>query len=270
MDLEGKPEAPAKEQGEEADVAEPMDGDKPSGEPEIAEDKTPLKCVHGKVTHVLDIGPSDTVGFLKEKVAAITNVPAPNQKLTFRAKTLSDNDVVFLEKFSKLTKKDKLILIGTPLADLAMAVMKPADVKPPSDDPQPKEDPIQTQTKHKKILDKGLPPDAEVGNAMATEPLPEGGLKGIYNNMGNPVRLTFKFDNPAMICINGKERTEKYPTASVHDVTSEKIEGRGGYHIVQLKMGKDDKSVYNLYYVPAQYVEAIKASILGGMGMGLF
>jgi len=55
----------------------------------------------------------------------------------------------------------------------------------------------------------------------------------------------------------------------VNDVTSEKIEGRGGYHIVTLKMGKDDKSAYHLYYVPAQYVEAIKASILG-QGGGMF
>jgi len=249
-------------------VAEPKDEKKSAEEQD--EDKVCVKCVHGKTTHQLDVGPADTVSFLKEQIAALTNVPAPNQKLTFRAKTLNDDGIVFRDKFNKLTKKDKLILIGTPLADLAMAVMKPVDVKPPSDDPKPKEEPIQEQQKHKKILDKGLPPDAEVGNACATEPLPEGGLKGIYNNMGNPVRLTFKFDNPVMICINGKERTEKYPTQSVHDVTSEKIEGRGGYHIVSLKMGKEDKSVYHLYYVPAQYVEAIKQTIMGGMGMGMF
>merc|ERR1712224_1056616 len=108
------------------------------------------------------------------------------------------------------------------------------------------------------------------GNSMDTMPFPEGGLKGIYNHMGKECRLTFKFDEqPPLICINGKERTEKYPMASVHDVTSEKIEGRGGYHIVTLKMSKDDKSAYHLYYVPAQYVEAIKATILG-QGLGMF
>ena len=127
---------------------------------------------------------------------------------------------------------------------------------------------VPCRQKHKKILEKGLPPDAEVGNSMDTMPFPEGGLKGIYNNMGKPVRLTFKFESQE-ICINGKERTEKLPMGSIYDVTSEKVEGRGGYHIVSLKMGKDDKSCYYLYYVPAQYVEAIKASILGrGMGMG--
>lgn len=143
-----------------------------------------------------------------------------------------------------------------------MAVTRPTNVKPPSEDAKPKEEPLQEMTKHKKILEKGLPPDAEVGNSMDTQPFPEGGLKGIYNNMGKPVRLTFKFAEQ-QICINGKERTEKLPMGSVSDVTSEKIEGRGGYHVVSLKMGsKDDKSCYYLYYVPAQYIESIKAAIL--------
>ncbi len=71
-----------------------------------------------------------------------------------------------------------------------------------------------------------------------------------------------------MALINSKERTEKLACASIYDVTSERIEGRGGYHIVKLKLGaKDDKSIYHLYYVPAQYVEAIKANVLGGNGL---
>jgi len=236
---------------------------------EVVEGSETVRVVHGKTTHNLVIAPTDTVALIKEKLFAITHFPAQNQKLMLKAKQLSDPSVVFLETH-KLGKKDKLILIGTPLADLAMAVTKPTDVKPPSDDVKPKADPIQEITKHKKILEKGLPPDAEVGNSMDTQPFPEGGLKGIYNNMGKPVRLSFKFESQE-ICINGKERTEKLPMGSIYDVTSEKVEGRGGYHIVSLKMGKEDKSCYYLYYVPAQYVEAIKASILGrGMGMGLF
>jgi len=232
---------------------------------------TEVRVVHGKTTHLINVTATDTVGIVKEKLYAVTQVPAPNQKLMQKTKQLKDDAVVVMTTCfpSGVGKKDKLILIGTPLADLAMAVTKPTDVKPPSDDPKPVEKSIQEETKHKKILDKGLPPDAEVGNSMDTVPFPQDGLKGILNHMGKPVRLSFKFEQPAMICINGKERTEKYPMASVHDVVSEKIEGRGGYHIVTLKMSKDDKSAYHLYYVPAQYVEAIKATILG-QGLGMF
>ena len=89
-------------------------------------------------------------------------------------------------------KKDKLVVIGTPIADLAMAITKPQGVKPPSDDAKPKEVPLQEETKHQKILEKGLPDGAEVGNSMDTLPFPEAGLKGILSHMGKPIRLTFK------------------------------------------------------------------------------
>jgi len=225
-----------------------------------------IRVVHGKATHYIDVGTVDTVGTVKEKIAALTNVPSVSQKLSLKGKALKDDALNFNTTYT-LGKKDKLILIGTPIAEALMAVTKPSDVKPPPDEPVVKEEPLQEVTKHKKILDKGLPPDAEVGNAMDTMPLPEGGLKGIYDTMGNIVRLTFKFEAPAVIEIKSKERTTKFPMGSVRDVTSQKIEGRGGYHIVTLKMGsKDDKSAYYLYYVPAQYVEALKQTIMGGGG----
>lgn len=87
--------------------------------------------------------------------------------------------------------------------------------------------------------------------------------------MGTVARLTFKNSE---ICISTKERTEKYPYASIGNVQSEPVEDRKGYHIVSLQMGKNDNSKYYLYYVPAQFVEAIKQTILGGAiaGMGNF
>lgn len=65
-----------------------------------------------------------------------------------QAKQLSDPSAVFLSTFfpSGPGKKDKLILIGTPLADTLMAATKPTDVKPPADDVKPLEEILQEQT----------------------------------------------------------------------------------------------------------------------------
>jgi len=221
-----------------------------------------IRVVHGKQTHQVDLTVADTVGDIKKELESRTNVPKQNQKLMFKKRQLKDDAVVFCDAY-KLEPKDKLMLIGTPLAELAMAVVVPTNVTAPKMDDvvKPKEN-IQELSKHKKIIEKGPPEGAVVGNSMATEPLPEGGLTAIYNNMGTVARLTFKEQN---ICISTKERTEKYPYATIGGITSEPIEERRGYHIVAFQMGKNDNSKYYLYYVPAQYVEAIKQMVLGGL-----
>eukprot|EP00656_Telonema_subtile_P018935 TRINITY_DN2028_c0_g1_i4.p1 TRINITY_DN2028_c0_g1~~TRINITY_DN2028_c0_g1_i4.p1 ORF type:complete len:269 (-),score=63.35 TRINITY_DN2028_c0_g1_i4:207-1013(-) len=221
-----------------------------------------FRVVHGKQTHVVSISATDTVGNIKEELQKLTNVPAQNQRLMLKKRQLKDDGVVFNDAY-KLEPKDKLMLIGTPLAELAMAVVVPTNVSAPALDevaPAPKEN-IQDMSKHKKIIAKGLPEGAPVGNAMGTEPLPDNGLTCIYNNMGTPARVTFK---DKQIVISTKERTEKYPCSSIGAVNSEPVEDRKGYHIVSLQMGKNDNSKYYLYYVPAQYIEALKQNVLGG------
>jgi hypothetical protein len=231
----------------------------------VAEDseiETTIRVVHGKQTHHIDLRATDTVGCIKSELERRTNVPAQNQKLMLKKRQLKDDTEVFCAAY-KLLPKDKLMLIGTPLADLAMAVVVPTNVSAPALDEvvKPKEN-IQEMTKHKKIIEKGPPDGAIVGNAVSTEPLPEGGLTNIYNNMGTLARVTFKDQE---ICISTKERTEKYPYTSIGNIQSEPVEDRKGYHIVSLQMGKNDNSRYYIYYVPAQFVEAIKQTILGGV-----
>ena len=55
-----------------------------------------------------------------------------------------------------------------------------------------------------------------------------------------------------------KERTLPVPYASIRQVYSEPIQGQEAYHILALQLGPTEKSNYYLYYVPNQYVEAIK------------
>ena len=75
------------------------------------------------------------------------------------------------------------------------------------------------------------------------------------------------------------ERTEKIPLASIRNVVSEAIKGDPDYHIMVgahtytcthththtqgLQLGPTEQSRYWIYWVPAQYVEAIKEIILG-------
>ena len=60
-----------------------------------------------------------------------------------------------------------------------------------------------------------------------------------------------------------KERTEKLPLNSIKNVVSEPIDGHKEYHIVALQLGPTEASRYWIYWVPAQYVDAIKDCILG-------
>jgi len=76
------------------------------------------------------------------------------------------------------------------------------------------------------------------------------------------VRLTFKLEMD-QLWIGTKERTEKVPLNSIKNVVSEAILGQEEYHIVALQLGPTEQSRYFIYWVPAQFVDAIKEAILG-------
>ena len=131
------------------------------------------------------------------------------------------------------------------------------------------------------------------------EHLPTQPLSGMLNKHGGKVRLTFKLENDqvwigkylifhyknvyvvilfphnqkenntitTLILSNNvlgtKERTEKLPLNSIKNVVSEPIDGHKEYHIVALQLGPTEASRYWIYWVPAQYVDAIKDCILG-------
>ena len=76
--------------------------------------------MHGKVKHKVAVSATDTVGDIKTKLERLTNVPAKIQKLMLKKKQLKDDTEVFFPN-NPLTIKDKLMLIGTPLADFTTA-----------------------------------------------------------------------------------------------------------------------------------------------------
>lgn len=82
------------------------------------------------------------------------------------------------------------------------------------------------------------------------------------NKSGGKVRLTFKLEMD-QLWIGTKERTDKIPMTSIKDVISEPIQGHEEYHIMGIQLGPTAASRYWIYWVPAQYVKAIKRAILG-------
>jgi len=77
------------------------------------------------------------------------------------------------------------------------------------------------------------------------------------------VRLTFKSDS-SELWIASTTSTQKLPYVGIRSITSEQIVGKEEYCIMVLNLGENSK--YYLYFVPSQYVEAIKDTVLGGWG----
>jgi len=162
-----------------------------------------------------------------------------------------------------VSSASKVMVIGSTLDDvLAISGATPAAAVEEKSKPAITKEPLCQQKAHRKILDKGVPEDAVPGIKNAKEALPHQPLSGMVNKSGGKVRLTFKLEND-QLWIGTKERTEKIPMTSIKAVVSEPIERHEQYHIMYIQLGPTEASRYWLYWVPAQYVDAIKDSILG-------
>nr|CAD7446268.1 unnamed protein product [Timema bartmani] len=123
-------------------------------------------------------------------------------------------------------------------------------------------EPFCKQKQHRKVLDKGIPEDAMPGIKNTKEMLPPVPLSGMLNKSGGKVRLTFKMEQD-QVWIGTKERTDKIPMSSIKGVVSEPIEGHEEYHIMGIQLGPTEASRYWVYWVPVQFIDAIKDAILG-------
>lgn len=112
----------------------------------------------------------------------------------------------------------------------------------------------------------------------------------MLNKYGGKVRLTFKLELD-QVWIGTKERTQKLAMNSIRNVESEAIEGHEEYHILVshctlylfvfsltsfihcnlvlfeyfqgIQLGPTEASRYWVYWVPVQYIDAIKDTIMG-------
>ncbi|XP_053639453.1 ubiquitin domain-containing protein UBFD1 isoform X2 [Cherax quadricarinatus] len=219
-----------------------------------------FKLVYNKTKYDIEFPFDGTIKQLKEHLSSIINVLPAMQKVMIKGlakdeKTLRELGVTRGAKVMVVgSKLDDVVSVNTPKSDSASS-------EKPSTTTSTKE-PLSRQKLHRKILDKGLPDDVMPGIKNSKDVLPSYPLSGMVNKHGGKVRLTFKLELD-QIWIGTKERTEKINMNHIRQVVSEAIEGYEQYHIMGLQLGPTEASRYWIYWVPAQYVDAIRDTVLG-------
>jgi len=221
------------------------------------EETVALNIVYKKQKLQLEAPLDGTVEALKKQLHPLIEVPPSMQKVMIKGLARDDRTLRQLG----VTSGAKVMVVGSTLNDV-LSVAKPDGKVKEEVKEEPEKERLCEMKQHKKVLDKGKPDDVMPARKNVHEPLPPTPLSGMLNRTGGKVRLTFKMEND-QLWIGTKERTEKVSMSSVKAVVSETITGHEDYHIVGLQLGPTEASRYWLYWVPAQYVNAVKDTVLG-------
>ncbi|KAI8925649.1 hypothetical protein BC831DRAFT_460093 [Entophlyctis helioformis] len=219
---------------------------------------TAFKVVHGKTTHSLSMAPSALVADLRARLAAMSGIDPPLLKLLFRG-VLKDSQTLAAAgirdgcKVVMMASTAQDILRVTTAAPASAASALLAAVNTPKE-------PLSAMPEHKKVIDKGRPADAEVGVRNADQPLPERGLVGLLNAWGAKTRLALRLELD-QVWISTNDYSKKIDIPSIRGVVAEPIAGMEEYWLLGLQLGPTAKSLYWLYFVPAQYVRHIRRSL---------
>ncbi|GAB6020405.1 Ubiquitin domain-containing protein ubfd1 [Chamberlinius hualienensis] len=227
---------------------------------ETAKELVDFKVIYNKQKYDVSFPLDDTVATLKQHIQTLTGVPPAMQKVMFKGLAKEEKTLRELG----VAKGTKLMVVGSTLTDV-LQVNTPSNStnkEEKSSSSSSTKEPLCQQKIHRKILDKGVPEDAMPGIKKAKDSLPSAPLSGMLNKGGGKVRLTFKLELD-QLWIGTKERTDKIPMNSIKDVVSESIEGHEEYHIMGIQLGPTEASRYWVYWVPAQFVDAIKDAIFG-------
>ncbi|OBS74834.1 hypothetical protein A6R68_14637 [Neotoma lepida] len=217
-----------------------------------------LKIIWNKTKHDVKVPLDSTGSELKQKIHSITGLPPAMQKVMYKGLVPEDKTL----REIKVTSGAKIMVVGSTINDV-LAVNTPKDAaQHDAKAEENKKEPLCRQKQHRKVLDKGKPEDVMPSVKGAQERLPTVPLSGMYNKSGGKVRLTFKLEQD-QLWIGTKERTEKLPMGSIKNVVSEPIEGHEDYHMMAFQLGPTEASYYWVYWVPTQYVDAIKDTVLG-------
>jgi len=239
--------------------------DAPAAENQITPSADPgpevkFKLVYNKTNYEIVMGENRTVRELKDHIETLTKLPRAMQKLMFKGLVKDDTKTL---KELKVVKNSKMMCVGTTMSDLVAVTTKPSSSEIVANTSSvTKKEPLSKQKIHQKVLDKGKPEDAMPGIIGVKQPLPSHPLNGMVNKTGGKVRLTFKLEEDSL-WIGTKARTEKISMSSIRNVVSEKIEANPEYYILGIQLGPTELSIYWIYWIPAQYVDAVKDTILG-------
>lgn len=239
----------------------------------MAEEETKFTIVHNKKNIELSVN-LDTwkIKDLKEAIMKETNVPVNFQKIMVKGMMLKDDEKP-LKDVKTLKKGAKILLIGCSVNDVkevndpskekkAAADMtreneanransKTFDGLPPN---------FQDESPHKEIIARGPPEKAMPGFINRNDPLPRESIVGVVNSKGDNMRISFSLLSQELT-IKTVSTTEKVPFFAISKIFSVPIKGKEEYSIIAIKTGSSEKNVFYVYWVPSQYVNAIKTSI---------
>lgn len=232
--------------------------------------ETKFVVVHNKKNVEVSVNlETGTVKDLKEAIEKETGVPLHFQKIMVKGMMLKD-DAKPLKDVKTLKKGVKLLLVGSSVNEVkevndstkaakaakdmareneGLKAQSKATVSLPVD--------FQKELPHKTIIAAGPPEKALPGKANVQSPLPRTPLAGVVDSNGDALRLSFKVIEQKLV-INSASRTDELPFYAISGVLSAPIEGREEYSIIALKLGPTEKSLRYIYWVPSQYVNAIK------------
>ncbi|XP_024073620.1 ubiquitin domain-containing protein UBFD1 [Terrapene carolina triunguis] len=228
------------------------------GDSETGKELVELKIIWNKNKYDVKFPLDSTGADLKEKIHSLTGLPPTMQKVMFKGLVPEEKTL----REIKVTNGAKIMVVGSTINDV-LAVNTPKEAAQQEvKSEENKKEPLCRQKQHRKVLDKGKPEDVMPSVKGVQERLPTVPLSGMYNKTGGKVRLTFKLEQD-QLWIGTKERTEKIPMGSIKNVVSEPIEGHEDYHMMAFQLGPTEASYYWVYWVPTQYVDAIKDTVLG-------
>ena len=224
-------------------------------------EKVEFKVIFNKKKYDVSFPLDKDVFALKTHLQSVIEIPPAMMKVMIKGLA---KDEMTLRSLG-VNKSSKVMVVGSSLNDVLSVSTTPTPQQIREEEKAAKakaESSSSREKMHKKVLDKGKPEDALPGKKGAKEALPSVPLAGMLNKHGGKVRLTFKLELD-QLWIGTKERTEKLGMSSIKSVVSEPIDEHDEYHIMALQLGPTEASRYWIYWVPAQYVEAIKEAILG-------
>jgi len=221
-------------------------------------EKVEFKVIFNKKKHDVTFPLDNDIGALKSHLQPLIGIPPAMMKVMIKGLA---KDEMTLRKLG-VAKGSKIMVVGSSINDVLQMTAKPTEVGKATTSSSKEESSVTKVKQHKKILDRGKPDDLMMGKKLTQDPLPPQPLSGMLNKHGGKVRLTFKMDT-SQVWIGTKERTEKVPFSSIKGVVSEPIPEHEEYHILALQLGPTEASRYYIYWLPAQYVDAIKDALLG-------
>lgn len=265
---EKKKEDVDKEKEKEKEAVDTMDKENdndPGGENQsrfqIKGEIVPIELKNNKNTYNFEFGAENTVLEMKKFIESYSNIPIKNQKLMFRG--AMKDELTLKASGLKSTSSNKIMLIGSP-PELIENVQKNAakSLAPTVWFPESKEvvKKWYELPKHARPLASG-PPEGAITPILGEKRLlpADKQITHLLNSECEVVRVRF-LKAQGVINISSTKYTEVIAYGSIVNVSSQPMQDYPGYHMMCLTAAR---STQYLYYVPEQFVEAIKDDILG-------